>query len=303
MRKLVTVSLCLLACGTLASAADVTGNLRFVGITPCRLADTRGGAYTGQAGAPILAADANRTFQVTGTVPGIPTQCGIPTHAKAISVNLTVTGFTGAGDIRVFPGGGSLPAASILNYSLENIANATSVPLGPGGITVRADASATHLIIDVNGYYVASPVDYNGLFILNAGSALSQCADWNSFRTSLAGETFSRVTLYGSAGAPISCGSPAVVAQIVNAMATKTSLSVACDGRTWNVGGCGTDPAGGINTALEVNSRAAGAGVCACDNAATIRPCIDSPTNSNWGGMGGVTCNAASQQIGIRFER
>lgn len=165
-RRIVGVGLGLgfLVTGSTAPAADVTGALTFVGITPCRIVDTRGagGTFTGQAGPPALVADANRTFQITGTVPGVPSQCGIPTNAAAISVNFTVAGFTGAGDVRVFPAGGALPNASIVNYSLENIANATSVPLGPvgseKGITVRADVSSTQLIVDVNGYYVPRPV-------------------------------------------------------------------------------------------------------------------------------------------------
>jgi len=163
-RSIVTLSvaLVLLAAGSVALATDVTGNLTFVGITPCRIIDTRGGSFSGQAGPPMLAANANRTFQITGTVPGIPTQCGIPTNAAAISVNFTVTGFTGAGDIRVFPAGGTLPNASILNYSLENIANSTSIPLGliaaEKGITVRSATSSTNFIADVNGYYVPRPV-------------------------------------------------------------------------------------------------------------------------------------------------
>jgi hypothetical protein len=153
-----------LVMGSGASAQDLTRAMTFVGITPCRVIDTRGGTFSGQAGPPALVAGATRTFQITGTVPGLPTQCGIPSNASAVSINFTATGFAGAGDIRVFPAGGAVPNASILNYRLENIANATSVPLGPvpstteRGITVQADVSATHLVADVNGYYVAETV-------------------------------------------------------------------------------------------------------------------------------------------------
>lgn len=142
----------------------MTDALTFVGIIPCRIIETRAGqGFSGQAGPPALVANADRTFQITGTVPGVPIQCGIPSNARAISVNFTATAFSGAGDIRVFPAGSPLPNASILNYALENIANATSVPLGPVGggqygITVRADVSPTDFLADVNGYYVARPV-------------------------------------------------------------------------------------------------------------------------------------------------
>jgi hypothetical protein len=139
--------------------ADITQALTFVAITPCRIIETRGLGWTGQAGPPSLVAGAQRTFQITGTVPGVPAQCGVPDTALAISVNFTVTGFAGAGDLRAFPAGGPTPLASILNYHLENIANATTVPLGPSGggsngITVQCDGAGTDFIADVNGYYV-----------------------------------------------------------------------------------------------------------------------------------------------------
>jgi hypothetical protein len=157
-RQVVSVSLGLLAVASIASATDITGAVSFVGITPCRIIETRAGqGFSGQAGPPSLVANATRTFQITGTVPGVPTQCGIPTTAVAISVNFTATGFTAPGDLRVFPAGATLPLVSILNYQLENIANATTVPLGAAGISVRADSAATDFIADVNGYYVARP--------------------------------------------------------------------------------------------------------------------------------------------------
>lgn len=167
------VSLGLLALAFSAPAADVTGPLTFVGVDPCRIVETRSGlGFSGQAGPPALVANATRTFQITGTVPGVPTQCGIPSTAVAISVNFTVVNFGGPGDLRVFPAGGTLPLASILNYRLENTANATTVPLGPvaggqRGITVQADISGTDFIADVNGYYVPRPL------ILESGQTLT----------------------------------------------------------------------------------------------------------------------------------
>jgi len=167
-------------------AAPLTPPLTFVGIPPCRIFDTRGGSFTLQAGAPALSAGASRTFQITGTVPGVPTQCGIPDTAGAISVNLTVTGFAGQGDIRVYPAGGALPAASILNYQLENIANATTVPLGPSGgghfgIAIQADAASTQILADVNGYYVPSDT---------LASGQTQTGEWGVWFNATAGSQF-----------------------------------------------------------------------------------------------------------------
>ncbi len=133
----------------LHTLTDVTAPLPFVGITPCRVADTRGNGFTGQYGPPSLVANANRNFTIAG-------QCGIPSGASAVSFNFAALNVGGGGDLRVFPAGGSTPLVSTLNYnaSTPNIANAAVVPLGTGGaITVRADAVPVDLIIDVNGYY------------------------------------------------------------------------------------------------------------------------------------------------------
>ncbi len=149
------------------SAADVTGPLTFVGITPCRIVETRPGYnFSGQAGPPALIANQTRTFQITGTVPGLPQQCGIPSTAVAISVNFTVTGFSGGGDLRIYPAGSPVPLASIINFQQENVANATNMPLGvisgktEKGFTVRADGASTDFIADVNGYFVSRHLTY-----------------------------------------------------------------------------------------------------------------------------------------------
>lgn len=134
--------------GGVHTMADVTNALPFVGVTPCRVADTRGNGFVGAYGPPSLVANANRTFVIVG-------QCGIPTGAAAVSFNFGALNVGGNGDLRVFPAGGGLPLVSTMNYNAftPNIANAAIVPLGGGGITVRADAVPVDLIIDVNGYY------------------------------------------------------------------------------------------------------------------------------------------------------
>ncbi len=145
----------------LHTMGDITNAMPFIGVTPCRVADTRGNGFGGAYGPPSLVANANRDFVIVG-------QCGIPTAAKAVSFNFAALNVFGAGDLRVFPAGGGLPLVSTLNYnaSTPNIANAAVVPLGTGGaITVRADAVAVDLIIDVNGYYA----DTNSAILLNPG--------------------------------------------------------------------------------------------------------------------------------------
>ncbi len=142
---------------------DVTTMLPFIGITPCRIADTRGNGFTGGYGPPSLVANATRTFGIAG-------QCGIPIFAQAVSFNFGALNVGAAGDLRVFPAGGAVPTVSTMNYNANtpNIANAAIVPLGGGAITVQADAVSVDLIIDVNGYYAPIAAKSDNLFAIES---------------------------------------------------------------------------------------------------------------------------------------
>jgi hypothetical protein len=167
------------ALGTMAIEAVPTGPLPFFGITPCRLVDTRPpNGFTGAYGPPILAANATRDFDLN-SVPHCP---GVPVSAQAYSLNVTVTETTGPGDVRLWPTGSPpLVPVSTQNWAAANvtIANAAVVPAGTNGsITVLVAGSATHLIIDINGYYAPQTVvnSVNGLsgaVTLSPGSNVS----------------------------------------------------------------------------------------------------------------------------------
>ena len=75
-----------------------TPPIAFVGIPPCRLADTRGNGFTGAFGPPSMIAVTPRVFPVAS-------HCGIPATAQAVSANLAVTNTSGVGFISVWPGG------------------------------------------------------------------------------------------------------------------------------------------------------------------------------------------------------
>ncbi len=125
-----------------------TPPLPFVGLTPCRLVDTRGNGFSGAFGPPALGAGAARDFPLAG-------QCGIPPEAQAVSLNVTATNTLGPGFFLLHPAGGATPLVSTLNYvGGETVANAALVPLGAGGLTVIAGVSGADLILDVNGYFV-----------------------------------------------------------------------------------------------------------------------------------------------------
>jgi hypothetical protein len=112
-------------------------------VTPCRAVDTRSPAP----GTP-LAAGVPRTFVLTGT-------CGIPLTARAVSLNIAVTGATNIGNVRLYPGGTTAPTVSTVNFTAGlTRANNAITPLGTNGAiaALLSPAGTVHVIIDVNGY-------------------------------------------------------------------------------------------------------------------------------------------------------
>jgi hypothetical protein len=120
MRHAWEMALGLLAAGLLAGLSGVAGagETVFVGLTPCRAVDTRGNGFGGVFGPPALGAGVPRDFPLAG-------QCGIPTAAQAVSLNVTATNTRGPGFFLLAPAGGAPPLVSTLNYvGGETVANA-----------------------------------------------------------------------------------------------------------------------------------------------------------------------------------
>jgi hypothetical protein len=139
--------------GTLANGfvyGSTTPPVKLYTLTPCRVLDTRNA--TGPLGGPALSGGgAQRSFTVTGT-------CGIPSSAKSISVNLTVTQAAAAGSLTAYAGNGAPNGTSSISFAAgATRANNAIVRLstdGTGSIGVENDAAgAAHFILDVNGYF------------------------------------------------------------------------------------------------------------------------------------------------------
>jgi uncharacterized repeat protein (TIGR01451 family) len=117
-------------------------------VDPCRIIDTR--LPDGPLSGPVLVTGDDRIFTVTGT-------CNIPSTAKAISVNIAVTGPTAAGNLRLHPGGTPVPPTSSINYSTgQTRSNNAVVPLNDMGelaVFVGGASGTVHFILDVNGYF------------------------------------------------------------------------------------------------------------------------------------------------------
>jgi 6-phosphogluconolactonase (cycloisomerase 2 family) len=121
--------------------------LRFVPVTPCRIADTRN--PVGPFGAPFVAAGTTRAFAVPDSA------CNIPATAQAYSVNVTVVPKGPLGFLTMFPCGQALPLASTLNSTDGRVkAAAAIVPAGTSGGVCAFATNNTELILDINGYFV-----------------------------------------------------------------------------------------------------------------------------------------------------
>jgi hypothetical protein len=135
-------------------------NLVYVPIAPCRIVDTRGtGARTG-----VIPNNGTRSFDLesegfTSGQGGVASCTGLPSFSHfGWAVNVTVTGYTAVGGLKAWGFSKTEPLASIINFSPGQSAVANGVILtGCYGcsddITIRAFGSATHVIIDVMGYF------------------------------------------------------------------------------------------------------------------------------------------------------
>lgn len=122
---------------------DTAGNgAQAVATSPQRLLDTRNGSAK-------LGANATKELKVTGVG-------GVPTSAKAVVLNMTVTGPTSPSFLTVYPTGTPLPKASNLNFAAnQTVPNQVIASVGERGtITIYNQAGSTDLIADLVGWYV-----------------------------------------------------------------------------------------------------------------------------------------------------
>ena len=138
--------------GAAIAYGQATGRIHDPGnlftVAPCRVLDTRDAA--GAYGGPALGAGQSRSFTLVG-------RCSLPASARAVAVNLTVTGSTAQGNLRLYPADQAVPSTSTLNYVAgQTRANNAIVGLSASGaLAVRCtQASGTaHVVLDVTGYF------------------------------------------------------------------------------------------------------------------------------------------------------
>lgn len=138
---------------TLTGTISTNGST-YLPVTPTRVLDTRHGIGTGGATAPV-AGNSSIAFDVTNGVVGAPAAGTV----TAVVLNVTVTRPTSGGYITAYPDGTAAPLSSNLNFSTnETVPNLVTVKVGADGKVALKNGSAgtTHLVADVEGYYVAS---------------------------------------------------------------------------------------------------------------------------------------------------
>lgn len=130
------------------SASAQSGPYQFFAVAPCRVVDTRN--PTGTNGGPIVGNNAQRDFAIRGN-------CGIPTAAKAVSLNVTITGATTSSFLTLWPSGGARPVVSTIDFTQNDVALANGAIVGLStastDLSVYNAAGNVHVILDVTGYF------------------------------------------------------------------------------------------------------------------------------------------------------
>jgi hypothetical protein len=120
----------------------------FHSIAPCRIVDTRPSS--------ALTSAADRLFNLSSRLAA----CNIPETARALALNVAVTGADGNGYVTLFPGDAAPPLASSINFRAGRVlSNNALLPLarnGTSNISARAvveGGGQVHLILDAGGYF------------------------------------------------------------------------------------------------------------------------------------------------------
>lgn len=124
----------------------------FYPLSPCRILDTRNPA--GPDGGPALGGSVARVFPIAGT-------CGIPSSARAVSINVTAVDPPVNGELVLYPGNMAPPPSTLTVGLLTGLTRANHAVLGlatDGSGTLAAlpriaAGQQVHLVVDVDGYY------------------------------------------------------------------------------------------------------------------------------------------------------
>lgn len=183
-----------------AGAAPSTTAAAFRPLEPCRLFDSRtDGVRLGDHDTVIVA-----TFG----------GCGIPEGTRALALSVTVTEARASGFATVWPGDMGRPATSTVNYAAgETRANGAIIAIGTDGTLAVSSSASAHVVIDVNGAFVATSGATAGRFVATSPERLldTRAAD-------------GRLPAGGTVTIPLPAGVPADATAIAVTIATSDSV-------------------------------------------------------------------------------
>ncbi len=144
--------------GTTANAAGTGGVI--AAATPADTPSKSSNGFDGLGAVqPKRLADSRQSLSLTTFTPGtvnyltIAGHGGVPANATAVMVNMTVTNPAGAGWLRAWPCGQTIPDTSTLNYTDgQTVANGALMQLGAGGKLCFQATTGLDLIVDVMGW-------------------------------------------------------------------------------------------------------------------------------------------------------
>ena len=134
-------------CSGYERTTEVFVGADYTPVTPDRILDTRNGTGTGKA-TPV-AANGTLTLPLS-TVDGVAAA-----DMSAVIMNVTVTSPARNGNLTVYPGSGSAPAVSNLNFSAgQTVPNLVTVQVADGEVSFRNNSGGTvQVIADLEGFY------------------------------------------------------------------------------------------------------------------------------------------------------
>ena len=148
---------CLYVSAATDLVVDVTGffpaGAGFTSLVPARLLDSRADGATVDGSfvnIGVRAAGSVTELKVTG-------RGAVASNATAAVLNVTATDPAGEGYVTVYPCGGPRPLASSLNFSVgATVPNGVITRIGSSGRVCLFVSVATHLVVDVTGYFPPS---------------------------------------------------------------------------------------------------------------------------------------------------
>jgi hypothetical protein len=140
------------ACQAASVPQPASADIAFQAIDPVRVLDTRSGMSTIDClanGVGAIEGGDELRLPVAG-------RGGIAGGARAVALNVTVTGAKGPGYLTVYPCGQTRPLASNVNFTAgATVANAVVVKVGTNGEVCLYSSAHVDVVVDANGWFGA----------------------------------------------------------------------------------------------------------------------------------------------------